>query len=158
MREPGLFGHVRERPVAIVLVNAVRRLLAFRKAFQAPAVDEEQVRPSVIIEVEECHAAAGGLEQILIGLLASVNRLVGNPRLARHVGESNAGRELGGAQPTRPDQRSARKRPNCAQESTPGPMSVFWCHQPSLWLLRRSTSAGTRFGPSLTHLPNLELG
>ena len=38
----------------------------FGKAFQAPAVDQEEVEPAVVVVVVEGQAAAGGFEQIFV--------------------------------------------------------------------------------------------
>ena len=128
MRQAGLFRDVRKRPVAIVSVEVVRRLLTFRETFQPPAVDEKQVRPAVVIVVKEGHAAARGLEEIFVGHLAPVDRLVRDPRLARHVGEGDSARELGCGQRKRLEERTARKRAGRLQELTPGPTPAVLCH------------------------------
>ena len=47
--------------------------LAFREAFEARAVDEEDVNPVVVVVVVEGDSAAGGFEKIFILVLASVD-------------------------------------------------------------------------------------
>src|SRR5689334_5194220 len=51
------------------------RFLSLRKALEARAVDEEDVEPAIVVVVVERHAATGGLQQILVLVLAAENRL-----------------------------------------------------------------------------------
>ena len=74
--EAGAFGHVCEGAVAIVFEEAAVRLLAGREAFQAPAVDEEEVLPAVVVIVVKGEAAAGGFKEVLVGQLAAVDGLL----------------------------------------------------------------------------------
>src|SRR5262249_60692440 len=63
-----------ERAVAPVAVEVVGRLLPLRKALEGRTVDQEDVRPAVVVEVDEGGAAAGGLEQVLVRLAAAEDR------------------------------------------------------------------------------------
>src|SRR5262249_38406346 len=63
-----------ERAVAPVAVEVVGRPLPLRKALEGSAVDQEDVRPAVVVEVDEGGAAAGGLEQVLVRLAAAEDR------------------------------------------------------------------------------------
>ncbi len=69
--EAGLDGDVGEGAVAIVLEQVRGRLFAFGEAFQTPSVDQEDVEPAIVVVVVEGDAAAGGLEQIFVLVLAA---------------------------------------------------------------------------------------
>src|SRR5580704_800461 len=58
--EAGTFGYIGEGAVAIIFEETAMRFLAFRETFQAPAVDEEEVEPAVVVVVVEGEAAASG--------------------------------------------------------------------------------------------------
>ncbi len=73
--EPGLQRDVGKGAVAIVLEQVVEGLFARRKAFEPPAVDEEDVEPAVVVVIVEGDAAARGLEQILVLVLAAKDGL-----------------------------------------------------------------------------------
>ena len=103
-RDPRRAGHVGERPVAGVAIEpAGRRILAPRRA-ETRAVHEEEVGPSVTVEVQDGHAAAGGLEDEVLGALAADDRAGGEPR-AR--GEVDKPREGGGDRASGLDQDGA---------------------------------------------------
>ena len=93
--EPGLQGDVGEGAVAIVLEQVRVRLLAFGEAFQPPAVHQEDVEPAVVVVVVEGDAAAGGLEQILVLVLAAEDGLGVEAGFASDVGEGDANVGLG---------------------------------------------------------------
>src|SRR5437868_6023111 len=65
------------------------RLAACRETLQPRAVDQEDVQPSVIVVVVEGDTAAGGFEQVLILVLAAVNRLCVESRLSRDIQEAD---------------------------------------------------------------------
>ena len=67
----GLCGDVGESAVAIVLEEMRGGLLAGGEAFEAPAVDQKNIQPAVVVVVVESDAAAGGLEQIFVLVLAA---------------------------------------------------------------------------------------
>ncbi len=85
---------VGKRAVAIVLIEAVGGLLALdRFGFEAGAVDQEDIEPAVVIEIEEGGAAAGGFEQKAILLFAAEDGLRAQAGFARHVNELCAERQ-----------------------------------------------------------------
>jgi hypothetical protein len=47
------------------------RLLALGKAFEAPAVDEENVYPVVVVVVKKGGAASGGFKEIFVAMFAA---------------------------------------------------------------------------------------
>ena len=93
--EPSLQGDVGEGAVAIVLEQVVEGLFARRKAFEPPAVDQEDVEPAVVVVVVEGDAAAGGLEQIFVLVLAAEDRLGVESGFVGDVDEGDAEVGLG---------------------------------------------------------------
>ncbi len=73
------FRHVGERAVAIVLKQMAARFLPCRKAFQTPAIHQENVQPAVVVVIVKGQAASGGFEQILVLMLAAIDGLYVNP-------------------------------------------------------------------------------
>ncbi len=53
--------------------------VAARKAFQPPAVHQENIEPAIVVVVVKREAAAGCFEKILVLVLAAVDRLDGQP-------------------------------------------------------------------------------
>jgi len=51
-------------------------LLILRKAFEPPAVDEENVYPIILVVVEEGCAATSGFEQVLVAVFTTVDGLL----------------------------------------------------------------------------------
>ena len=71
--EAGTFGDIGEGAVAIIFEEAAMRLFALRETLEAPAVDEEEIEPAVVVVVVEGQAAAGGFEKIFIFADAAEN-------------------------------------------------------------------------------------
>ena len=72
--EAGFDGDVGEGAVAVVFEEmAGRRSWPFGEAFEAGAVDEEDVEPVVVVVVVEGDSAAGGFEEVFVLVLASVD-------------------------------------------------------------------------------------
>src|SRR6266404_2543211 len=90
MEQAGFGGDVRESAVAIVFEETVRGFLSGGKTFEAPAVDEKNVEPAVVVVIVESDAAAGGFEKILVFVLAAVNGFGVQARFARDVQKGNA--------------------------------------------------------------------
>ena len=86
---------VGEGAVAIVFEEVRDGLLTFGEAFDAGAVDEEDVEPVVMVVVKEGHAAACGFEEVSVLVLATVDRLGVEAGLASHVNEADAERRSG---------------------------------------------------------------
>ena len=87
---PGFHGDVGEGAVAIVLEQVRVRFFAFGEAFQPPAVHQKDVEPAVVVVVVEGDAAAGGLEQVLVLVLAAEDGLGVETSFAGDVGEGDA--------------------------------------------------------------------
>ena len=71
--EAGTFGDIGEGAVAIVFEETAMRFLAFGKTLEAPAIDEEEIEPAVVVIVVEGEAAAGGFEEIFVFADAAEN-------------------------------------------------------------------------------------
>ena len=83
---PAFSRHVRERAVAVVLVEAIGR--ARGRALQPRAAQDEQVEPAVVVVVEERHPAPDHLEDVALGVDAAVDDGVREAGLLRDVGEA----------------------------------------------------------------------
>src|SRR6266849_6624316 len=68
MKQAGFGGDIGKSTVAVILEKMRSRFLSSRKTFEAPAVDEENVQPAVVIVIVESDAATGGFEKILLVL------------------------------------------------------------------------------------------
>ena len=88
LHEPGLGRDVLEGGIAAVAVQVGGRLLPLGKPLERGAVGEEHVEPPVVVDVDERHAAPGGLEQVAVGVTTAVDRLGRQPRLWRDVHEA----------------------------------------------------------------------
>src|SRR5215469_12014311 len=68
--QAGFLGDIRERPVAVVLVQPIRR--AFGSASQARAAENKQIHPPVIVIINERAAASGGFHDVLFDLFIAI--------------------------------------------------------------------------------------
>src|SRR5262245_20429247 len=68
----------------------IGRRLSLGQVIQTSAVNQEDVLPSVIVKVNKCSAAAGGLEKVAILVFVSVNGLVSYAGLFGYVDELNS--------------------------------------------------------------------
>src|SRR4029077_1490731 len=73
MNEARLSGAGGERTVAIIFVQAIGGLLAGGKAFQTRAIHQKNIEPAIVVVIVEGDAAAGGLQQIFVFVLAAKN-------------------------------------------------------------------------------------
>src|ERR1700722_12041386 len=93
--QAGACRYIGKGAIAIVLEKMTARFLPGGKAFESPAVDEEEIEPAIGVVVVEGESAAGGFEQIFVGLLAAVDSLGGKACLLHNVSEADAqGRSL----------------------------------------------------------------
>src|SRR5207302_9071359 len=114
---------IRKCSVAIILVQPIGWLRAFRVlCLETRAVDEENVKPSVVIVIEERGAAARGLQQKTVLALASESRLGPEARLAGHVHKLHSERKSPGELIEGENRQSAAKRAN---EIAPAPHHLF---------------------------------
>src|SRR5713226_3897743 len=71
MKQAGFGGDIGKSTVAVVLEEMRSGFLSSRKTFEAPAVDEKNVQPAVVVVIVESDATAGGFEKILVFVLAA---------------------------------------------------------------------------------------
>ncbi len=88
--QAGLPRHIRERAVAVVLVEAICRLR--RRAFETGAAQHEQIEPAVVVVVEERHSAAHDFDDVALAVDAAIDDRVGQSRLRRDIGEARVER------------------------------------------------------------------
>src|ERR1035441_9805444 len=89
--DAGLLGDVGEGAVMQIAVEMAGRLLSFRETFEAAAVDQEDVGPAVVVEVEGGSAAARRFENVALYLVASVFGFGGEAGLGGDVDEVDFG-------------------------------------------------------------------
>src|SRR5690349_13942337 len=70
MCDPGSRRHVLERAVPAIAVKAMASLLRDGGIVQRTAVDEEDVDPAVVVEIEEQAARTHRLDEVLVGARA----------------------------------------------------------------------------------------
>src|SRR5579872_6262104 len=70
-QQTGLLRYIGERPIAIVLVQAVGR--ALRRFAEARPRQDEDVEPTVVVVVEEGATAAHGLQDVVLVRHSAVN-------------------------------------------------------------------------------------
>ncbi len=68
---PAFCGHVGEGAVVIVAIEMVRRSFAALGRFQRRAVHDEDVRPAIVVVVEDGDAGACGLDDVLLAVDAA---------------------------------------------------------------------------------------
>src|SRR5437667_2350889 len=89
-----LQSNVGECAVSIILEKMRRRLLAPGETFQARSIQQKNIQPTIVIVIVKSHAAASGLKQIFVLVLAAVDCFGIQSRLAVNIDKSYA--EIGG--------------------------------------------------------------
>ncbi len=90
MEEAGLGGYIGEGAIAIIFEEMRGGFLAGWKTFEAPAVDEKNIQPAVIVVIVESDAAASSFEEIFVFVFAAENSFGVKAGFARDVPEGNA--------------------------------------------------------------------
>jgi len=85
--EPGLHGYIGERPVVVVAIEMVGRYFARRESFERGAVDNENIRPAVVVVIENGNAGASGLDDVLLGVHTAEHVHHVEPGLLRDIFE-----------------------------------------------------------------------
>src|SRR5712692_3291335 len=80
-------GCVSERSIAIVVIEMAGRFLPFGKTLERRAVNEKDVRPSIIVIVNERRSASRCFDDVLFRLLISRFGLCRQPRACRNIYE-----------------------------------------------------------------------
>src|SRR5437667_6011710 len=89
-----LQSNVGECAVSIIFEEMGRWFLALGETFQARSVHQENVEPAVVVVIIKSNAAASGLKQIFVLVLAAVDCFGIQPRLAGDIEKTYA--EIGG--------------------------------------------------------------
>jgi hypothetical protein len=74
MRETGGRADVSESAVTIIFEQMRMWFLIVGETFQAPAVDQENIQPAIVVVIVESDSAAGGLKQKFILVFAAEDR------------------------------------------------------------------------------------
>src|SRR5277367_3099384 len=90
--QTGTRRHISKCAIAIVLEKMTTGFLPGRKAFESPAIDEEEIEPAIRVVVVEGEPAARGFQQIFVGFLAAVDGLDGKAGLLHDVSEADTQR------------------------------------------------------------------
>ena len=69
--ESRTFRHVRECSVMIVMIEVVRRRASCREAFQGRAIHKEDIRPAIVVVIEDGYACSRALQDVSAALFAS---------------------------------------------------------------------------------------
>jgi hypothetical protein len=88
-----LGGDVGEGAVVIVVIQAVGRALPGGKSFELRAIHQKDVRPAVVVIVENCDAGSGGFDDVFFAVDAAESVLRGE---AGFLGQVDEGRNRGG--------------------------------------------------------------
>ena len=75
--QPSFCSDFGECAVVIVVIQAIRRAFARGKSFQLRAIHQKNVGPSIVVVVEDRDAAAGGLDDVFLGVDAAEDVLCG---------------------------------------------------------------------------------
>lgn len=75
MFKPRTNRYIGKRTVPIILEEMTVRLLPSRKAIQPPAIDKEEVDPSIVVIVVKRQSAACRLEQVLVLEFTAIDSL-----------------------------------------------------------------------------------
>src|SRR5437667_9654309 len=89
-----LQSNVGECAVSIILEKMRRRLLAPGETFQVRSIHKKNIQPAIVIVIVKSHAAARGLKQSFVLVLAAVDCFGIQSRLAVNIDKSYA--EIGG--------------------------------------------------------------
>ena len=69
--QAGFHRDVGESAIMIVAIEVIRRPLTRRKSFQRRAVDDENVRPAIVVVVEDGNPGSGRLNDVFLRVLAA---------------------------------------------------------------------------------------
>ncbi len=84
-------GDIGERAIVIVVVEMIRRAVAGFRRFQGCTVDDEDVRPAIIVVIEDGDACSGCLDDVLLAVETAEDLRHREPGLPRDVNEVGDG-------------------------------------------------------------------
>ena len=89
--EAGFLRDVGESAVVIVVVKMARGRFCGRGRVEACPVDNENVRPAVVVVIEDGDARSGGFDDVFLAVHAAENYGIGKARFFCDVGEMGEG-------------------------------------------------------------------
>jgi len=92
--EAYFLGDVGERAVVIVVIE-MAGLRFSMCGIESGAVDDENIRPAIVVVVEDSDAGAGGFDDVLFTVDAAENHGIGEAGLLGDVGEMSEGFRIG---------------------------------------------------------------
>src|ERR1700719_1001069 len=92
MREPALCSYIRKRSVLIVVIKMASRPLTLRKSFYSGTVRQKNIRPSIIVIVENNCTVAGAFDNELFMFVTTVSIEGGQPNLFCNIFEMDDAR------------------------------------------------------------------
>ena len=72
-REAGLHRHIRESAVVIVVIEMIRGACAGRKSFESSTIHDENIRPAIVVVIEDRDSRSRRLNDEFLGIHASKN-------------------------------------------------------------------------------------
>src|SRR5437667_4780896 len=115
--KPGLHSHVGKSAVVIIAIEMVRRRLARRKSLEGCAVDDENVRPPVVVEIKNCYARSSCFNDVLLCIYPAEDVHHGETGLVGDVLEVRKSRWLLGMSQARRHNQDAKKCCRCARST-----------------------------------------
>src|SRR5262249_11804155 len=97
LTQAGGGGDISKSPVALVEIQAAAWLLAGRKPVEAYPAGQEDVRPSVVVEIDNRRAVAGHFQYVFLGSDAPVD--VGHGESGRRGDVAKVNLRAGQVQP-----------------------------------------------------------
>ena len=80
-------SNVGEAAVMIVAVEMVGGALARGKSLQRGAIDEKNIRPAIVVVIQDCNTGASGFDDVLLGVLPAEHVHPRQPGFLGDVGE-----------------------------------------------------------------------
>jgi len=91
--QPGFCGHVSERAVVVIVKQEICWLLAFGKALECGAIHDKNIRPPIIVVIEDRDTTTRGFDDVLFCDLAAKRDRHRDAGFSREINELS-GRRL----------------------------------------------------------------
>ena len=70
-RESSLHRHIGESSIVIISVQMIGRGLSPGKSFEGRAIHQKNIRPAIIVIIEDCRTRSGSLDDVFLRVLPS---------------------------------------------------------------------------------------
>src|SRR6266567_3229732 len=87
-------GDIGERPITIVLVQTIRSIGG--NVFQASAAKKKQIHPTVVVVIDERHAASNHFNDVVLSVYSAIDSRMGQASLFCDIGKARWKRAAGG--------------------------------------------------------------